>query len=536
MDITLQTDGWTGINSHHLLAFMITTSARKLTSKKVHTVRVTDVSTEQQTADHLKRIILDVKDSLEKDWKVTVIAITSDASGESRAARKRILVDFPWLMVPDCYAHQKAMELIMWLHSKTHILALMCDIQKAVSMANGSKTRILSVIRAVLTRWTAHYLAFRCLLDLKLVLEMLVTREKEAPRESKIMVTGDIAARKKGADMLATIEDPLFWHTVLRIVKHIEPLALAANLTQTAHCQLDEVLITFGFLISQYHLEKRWGKCDQEVFITATILNPVYKISPFAQLSIFTNSGVYGILSQLWQRFYQENPPPTLLSELYDYLDNKVLSICANSASCERLFSTFGTILTKLRSRLSLQNMVNLTELRLHLRDEYMCKMEMHERLNTAAPQSSSGVAAHLELLSPASSSNTSAFLMQTEATTSVSDRITDTSTATNSSAATLDESASGLSEEGSLSAITQTLVERSDLDDIGTDHDFTPALEKIKLTQLFNFSDTTWTEIVRKMSMKSLDEELEFYELVEMDAEGEADDVDIANDPMFSR
>ncbi|KIK79922.1 hypothetical protein PAXRUDRAFT_159984, partial [Paxillus rubicundulus Ve08.2h10] len=52
----------------------------------------------------------------------------------------------------------------------------------------------------------------------------------------------------------------------------------------------------------------------------------------------------------------------------------------------------------------------------------------------------------------------------------------------------------------------------------------------------LFNFSDTTWTEIIQKMSMTSLDEELEFYELVEMDAEGEADDVDIANDPMFSR
>ncbi|KIK96851.1 hypothetical protein PAXRUDRAFT_137546 [Paxillus rubicundulus Ve08.2h10] len=119
---------------------------------------------------------------------------------------------------------------------------------------------------------------------------------------------------------------------------------------------------------------------------------------------------------------------------------------------------------------------------------------------------------------------------------TSVSDRITDTSTAANLSAVTLDESVSCLSEEGSLSAITQTLVEHSDLDDVGTDHDFTPPLEKIKLTQLFNFSDTTWTEIIRKMSMKSLDEELEFYELVEMDAEGKADDVDIANDPMFSR
>ncbi|KIK79484.1 hypothetical protein PAXRUDRAFT_16309 [Paxillus rubicundulus Ve08.2h10] len=70
-------------------------------------------------------------------------------------------------------------------------------------------------------------------------------------------------------------------------------------------------------------LAKQWSKCDQEVFIVAAILNPIYKISPFTQLGIFTNSGVYGILSQLWQQFYQENPPPTRLSELYDYLDNK---------------------------------------------------------------------------------------------------------------------------------------------------------------------------------------------------------------------
>ncbi|KIK79925.1 hypothetical protein PAXRUDRAFT_159978, partial [Paxillus rubicundulus Ve08.2h10] len=191
--------------------------------------------------------------------------------------------------------------------------------------------------------WTAHYLAFQHLLDLKLVLEMLVTQEKEAPRESKIIVMGDTVAHKKGTDMIAIIEDPVFWHTILRIVKHIESLALAENLTQTTHCRLDKVLVTFGFLISQYQslltqstsedcrmiqailnsLEKRWSKCNQEVFIVAAILNPIYKTLPFAQLGIFTNSSVYGILSQLWQRFYQENPPPTLLSELYDYLNNK---------------------------------------------------------------------------------------------------------------------------------------------------------------------------------------------------------------------
>ena len=35
---------------------------------------------------------------------------------------------------------------------------------------------------------------------------------------------------------------------------------------------------------------------------------------------------------------------------------------------------------------------------------------------------------------------------------------------------------------------------------------------------------------------MKSLDKELELYKLVDMDAEGEADDGDVVDDPMLSR
>lgn len=60
---------------------------------------------------HLRNIILNVKEDVESDWRVSIIAITSDASGESRAARKSILQDFPWLVMPDCYAHQVCSKL-----------------------------------------------------------------------------------------------------------------------------------------------------------------------------------------------------------------------------------------------------------------------------------------------------------------------------------------------------------------------------------------------------------------------------------------
>ena len=34
----------------------------------------------------------------------------------------------------------------------------------------------------------------------------------------------------------------------------MEPLAVAANITQASFCRLDEVLLTFGYLVMQYQL------------------------------------------------------------------------------------------------------------------------------------------------------------------------------------------------------------------------------------------------------------------------------------------
>jgi len=62
-------------------------------------------------------------------------------------------------------------------------------------------------------------------------------------------------------------------------------------------------------------------------------------------------------------------------------LAQRIFSICANSA-CERLFSLFGLILSKLRSRLALEKMLDLAELRLHLRDEYMRRGSVKDRLH----------------------------------------------------------------------------------------------------------------------------------------------------------
>jgi len=51
---------------------------------------------------------------------------------------------------------------------------------------------------------------------------------------------------------------------------------------------------------------------------------------------------------------------------------------------------------------------------------------------------------------------------------------------------------------------------------------------------QLFHFADESWTKMIEGFGMKSIDDELEFYELVDMDAEGE-DDEQVFDDMMSS-
>lgn len=109
--------------------------------------------------------------------------------------------------------HSKlACELITWLRSKTTILARLRDIQ-----CRYGKSPI-TVIRAVLTRWTAHYLAFRRLLELKLFIQALVSEDAMAPEDQKILTPqgSSTANKRKAREMVVIIEDGRFWHSLAR--------------------------------------------------------------------------------------------------------------------------------------------------------------------------------------------------------------------------------------------------------------------------------------------------------------------------------
>ncbi|KZT10484.1 uncharacterized protein LAESUDRAFT_711646 [Laetiporus sulphureus 93-53] len=267
---TIQCNGWTAMSVHHLLSFMHTVR------KEVHTVHTYDTSGEEKTAACLLVRIKQVMEVVEAEWGVTVIAITSDCSGEARAARKQIMQQRPDLVAPNCYGHQ-------------------------------------------------------CLLDAKNSLAILVDDER-------IFHSGTAASHAKTCEMILIIKDPFFWHGLTRIKNHLEPLAIATNVTQEVHCHLDQVLLIFRFLFIHFNvlsdpndaviheniiasIESCWSKADQEVFIAAVILNPFYKIAPFACINIFTNAGITMLIRWLWLHFFKSEVPLIQLgSELLEYL------------------------------------------------------------------------------------------------------------------------------------------------------------------------------------------------------------------------
>jgi hypothetical protein len=95
-----------------------------------------------------------------------------------------------------------ATELIAWLRSKTRILSYLP----------------LAVLRAILTRWTAHYTSFVRLLTLSSDLIIIANKDLAMiPQDlavNGVMITGDRAAQVKARKMVDVIKNPVFWQKI----------------------------------------------------------------------------------------------------------------------------------------------------------------------------------------------------------------------------------------------------------------------------------------------------------------------------------
>ncbi|EIW73832.1 hypothetical protein CONPUDRAFT_21809, partial [Coniophora puteana RWD-64-598 SS2] len=569
-EATLQADGWTGLNSHHLIAFMVTVN------NQVHTVQVDDVSAERKTADNLLDRLQKVIDTLNNEWKSPVIAVVTDASGESRKARRLLGERHPELMVLDCYAHQLADDLISWLRSKTLVLALIREQQ----LSSGNIA--CAVIRAVITRWTAHFVAYRRLIKLRRTLMAVASTEILRPDDKKMIITGDKKARQKALTMLLLIQDhsQQFWKAIERITRHLEPLAIAANITQATQCRLYQVLLTFGFLMDDYlnkiseggndeceaiiaSLEARWAKADQELFISSVILNPFYRTTPFAKIPALNNAGVHMLIEHMWERLFSSRAPPELESQAEDYLFNRglfahldtrverkcaaaqengqlpdpialysefcfagepipafillarrLLLVSANSASCERLFSIFGTTLTKLRSRLGTGTLQALAELKMMIRDEHTRSAESRKRMiQSMQDRTRENIIPAAETLPIPSSTSEDLQDLMLGAQNDLNARFygpepTEDSSATDSS---VDQ----------FHTLIQQHMRLSDEDELDDEPIRNVSIigMQIPLRNLFNFANKSWSDLYKQSARQNFEEEMSMYELLELDS-----------------
>jgi len=70
-------------------------------------------------------------------------------------------------------------------------------------------------------------------------------------------------------------------------------------------------------------IEKRWAKSEQEAFIAAVILNPVYKMTPFAVLDFTTSAGCLVLIKKLYIHLFgslTSDEDQLLYDELMEYL------------------------------------------------------------------------------------------------------------------------------------------------------------------------------------------------------------------------
>lgn len=71
-------------------------------------------------------------------------------------------------------------------------------------------------------------------------------------------------------------------------------------------------------------IETRWKNSDQDVFIAAVILNPLYRRRPFRKQVAFNNASITALITKLWRRFMKKpdtvNPPDELLDDLDHWL------------------------------------------------------------------------------------------------------------------------------------------------------------------------------------------------------------------------
>lgn len=142
-----------------------------------------------------------------------------------------------------------------------------------------------------------------------------------------------------GLNLSSTYPSPLscfvltFANINRRVKAHLEPLAIAANITQVQTTRFDHVLLTWANLYRIYpsadiedhvrvvlhaSLEKRWKKADQDVYILAVFFNPYVHGRCFSRTALSSND-LINIARRTFHRLFREHPSVDFVKGLLDY-------------------------------------------------------------------------------------------------------------------------------------------------------------------------------------------------------------------------
>jgi hypothetical protein len=166
---------------------------------------------------------------IENTYGVTIIGVCTDNGGDAWKMQHLLHVLMPWLIILVCWAHQinlivgdylslridsltclpKAFLLIKWMNNHSRALGMFRREQLQTT------NKILVLILPVITRWMAHYLSLRRLLDIEISIRACWIKYGQEMIEC---AGPKFDVQQMACKIQAIAEDPQFWAQVKKYV------------------------------------------------------------------------------------------------------------------------------------------------------------------------------------------------------------------------------------------------------------------------------------------------------------------------------
>ncbi|KII89273.1 hypothetical protein PLICRDRAFT_175485 [Plicaturopsis crispa FD-325 SS-3] len=336
---TGQCDGWKNIAKTSVVTSMVTVK------HEAYLVRTHDVSNAPKTGDHLLELTVADIQYVRDKFGLTVIGWCTDDGPDGKRMRRLLKDLMAWMIVTVCWSHQinlivgnyltldetflkvvtLALDVVKWFNGHSRALGWFNAEQKLTA----EQKRILALLLPVITRWTAHYLCVSRLLRLSTPMKTCCLRHYDA----LLLCAGTKPHLKAEAKRIVdTVGESSFWVNLAKVKTHLEPLAIAANITQSAHTRLDHILLVLANLTRIYSnpaidqavrericnsLETRWRSADQDVFILAVFFNPYIRSRCFAPS--ITQAKIWACVERVYKRIYNQDVSVELFEAFGEY-------------------------------------------------------------------------------------------------------------------------------------------------------------------------------------------------------------------------